>query len=577
MKTANFSFAYLEYILAYFPNVVDSISEYHYDRSYVRKGILISRIGIDKLGNLCDNNKANFSNADIVTPHHFCEKTERNNMCAKTYIEPQTTLVVYDECDLLVVGGGSAGHSAAVAAARAGCKNIILMERYGYCGGDVTGSYVLMLPCLSFYQKNYVRGLMHEWIQRLEKVPGGVVASSLEDMGKEDDAALIQHWKRFPGTVYGYTQPRINRAAQVDPQQLKIEMDKMLLEYSDSIRILYHSWGTKPIMEGNTCKGVIFESKEGRKAILAKQVIDATGDLDLCRQTGGETSSLASCNARSSHTALTYRIGGFSFQKYCEWNEAHPDAAAALKQNYNRITGIRALFFPTPDDNISWANNWHGNRDCSTVAGCTQTEIEGRLHLREGIEYLKQACPYVFHDAYLVDVAPQMGARGSHRLVGDYTMTYDDFLFKKQHDDVIAWHSTMCALNDHAPVEIPLRALLQKGINNISAPGRHMAADKMAIDSLNLIPQCVGTGQAAGVAAAVAIADRTTLRDVDIRKVQDILAGEQDVPLPRNDHTDISYTQCAQEHEYGLYTSAAQKAIAAAGQVEHFEWGALEH
>ena len=57
-------------------------------------------------------------------------------MSAKTYIEPQTTLTVYDECDLLVVGGGAAGHSAAVAAARAGCRNIILMERYGYCGGD---------------------------------------------------------------------------------------------------------------------------------------------------------------------------------------------------------------------------------------------------------------------------------------------------------------------------------------------------------------------------------------------------------------------------------------------------------
>ena len=60
-------------------------------------------------------------------------------MCAKTYIEPQTTIPVYDECDVLVVGGGAAGHSAAVAAARAGCKNVILMERYGYCGGDVTG------------------------------------------------------------------------------------------------------------------------------------------------------------------------------------------------------------------------------------------------------------------------------------------------------------------------------------------------------------------------------------------------------------------------------------------------------
>lgn len=498
-------------------------------------------------------------------------------MNAKTYIEPQTVLPVYAECELLIVGGGAAGHSAAVAAARAGCKNIILMERYGYCGGDVTGSYVLMLPCLSWYDKNYVRGLQQEWIDRLEKVPNGVIASPLEDMGREDDAAMLQYWKQFPGTVYGYTRERVNRAAQVDPQQLKIEMDKMLLEHSDAIRILYHCWGTKPIMEGSTCTGVVFESKEGRKAIIAKQVIDATGDLDLCRQTGGKTSSLASENARSSHTALTYRIGGFSYQKYCEWTAANPAAAAALKANYNRITGIRTAFFPTPMDQISWANNWHGNRDCSTVEGCTATELEGRNHLREGIAYLKRTCPYVFADAYLVDVAPQLGARGSHRLVGDYTMTYNDFLFKREHDDVIAWHSTMCALNDHAPVEIPLRAIMQKGVNNITAPGRHMSADSMAIDSLNLIPQCVGTGQAAGVAAAVAIADGTTLREVNIRKVQDILACEQDVPLPRNKHTDSSFMECVKEHEYGLYTKEAKTAISAAGVVEHFEWGALEH
>ncbi len=74
-------------------------------------------------------------------------------MNAKTYLEPETLVPVYDECDVLVVGGGSAGHSAAVAAARAGCRNVILMERYGYCGGDVTGGYVLLIPSLSFHEK----------------------------------------------------------------------------------------------------------------------------------------------------------------------------------------------------------------------------------------------------------------------------------------------------------------------------------------------------------------------------------------------------------------------------------------
>ena len=95
-------------------------------------------------------------------------------MNAKTYLEPQTLVPIYDECDVLVVGGGSAGHSAAVAAARAGCKNVILMERYGYCGGDVTGGYVLLIPSLSFHEKTYVRGIQEEWYTRLSKIPGAV-------------------------------------------------------------------------------------------------------------------------------------------------------------------------------------------------------------------------------------------------------------------------------------------------------------------------------------------------------------------------------------------------------------------
>ena len=106
-------------------------------------------------------------------------------MSAKTYIEPQTTIPVYDECDVLVVGGGSAGHSAAVAAARAGCKNIILMERYGYCGGDVTGGYVLLIPNLSFHEKTYVRGIQEEWFTRLKKIPGAVAGPDPELAGSQ--------------------------------------------------------------------------------------------------------------------------------------------------------------------------------------------------------------------------------------------------------------------------------------------------------------------------------------------------------------------------------------------------------
>ena len=88
-----------------------------------------------------------------------------------TYVESSNSLPIYDECDILIVGGGAAGHSAAIAAARAGAKNIVIMERYGYMGGDATGGYVIMVPDLSWYDKQFVRGLQEEWFTRRYRMP----------------------------------------------------------------------------------------------------------------------------------------------------------------------------------------------------------------------------------------------------------------------------------------------------------------------------------------------------------------------------------------------------------------------
>ena len=155
-------------------------------------------------------------------------------------------------------------------------------------------------------------------------------------------------------------------------------------------------------------------------------------------------------------------------------------------------------------------------------------------------------------------------------------MTANDFAFAKQHDDVIAWHSTICQINDCGPVEIPYRAILAQKVDNLLAPGRHLSTDNVAIDWLNLIPQCTGTGQAAGVAAAVAIMDGASAHTVDIKKVQDILAGEQNVPLPRNVHTDPSYTELAEEKQYGLYTAAARLAKETGDALAHRQDGQQE-
>jgi hypothetical protein len=115
------------------------------------------------------------------------------------------------------------------------------------------------------------------------------------------------------------------------------------------------------------------------------------------------------------------------------------------------------------------------------------------------------------------------------------------------------------------PIEIPYSCILPKKIDNLIAPGRHLSADSVAISALQLIPQCVGTGQAAGVAAAVAALDNTTAKTVDIKKVQTILCQEQDVPLPRQSNTDKSLVEELESVNYGRDTERAKKIRAAAG------------
>ncbi len=479
------------------------------------------------------------------------------------YFESANTLTIYDRCQVLIVGSGAAGHSAAIAAARAGCRDIILMERYGYSGGDVTGGYVIMVPNLSWYDKQFVRGLQEEWFTRLKTVPGAVRGPEGEQLGSQDPA-LIDSWRSVHDCVsrggYPGAKPScLVRSVYYEPNQLKIELDKMLLEHQDSIRVMYHSLGCKPIMEGNSVKGVIFESKEGRKVIYAQVVIDATGDGDLLWQTGAPYRSLADGRTRSSTTALVWRIAGINWDLFEQWKRTRPQAATVLRDRLTQIAGFRCMPLPTNQNDMCWINNWHPAMDCTKIADQTKTEMETRDTIRQVLAYLKEAVPMAFRDAYLYDIAPQLGTRCSRRLDGEYVMTSNDFALGRQHEDVIAWHSTICQINDCGPVEIPYRAILPREVEGLLCPGRHLSADDVAIDWLNLIPQCVGTGQAAGVAAAVAVADGVNVRQVDIQKVQAILV-KQDVPLPRREDVDPGYTRCCEEHQYGLYTELAQAA-----------------
>ncbi len=495
------------------------------------------------------------------------------------FIETEGPVPVYDTCDILVVGGGAAGHSAAVAAVRAGAKKVILMERYGYMGGDATGGYVIMVPNLSWYDKSFVRGLQEEWFTRLKNIPGAVLGPDLSEIGSTEKI-FVNRWKGIHDCASragfnGCKEQCLVRSVYFEPNQLKIEMDKMLLEHKENIKVLCHSWGVKPIMDGDAVKGVIFESKEGRQAVLAQVVIDATGDGDLFYQTGAPYEKLTDEGCRSSATALVWRIGGIDWNAYTQWLNTTPGAFGMIVQGLQKVAGYKTMPLPSNQNDICWMNNWFYGRDCSNINDITQTELEVRDSIRDIIEFFRETVPIAFSHAFLYDIAPQLGARCSRRLIGEYVMSIRDFATASKFDDVIAWHSTICQINDCGPVEIPYRCILPQKVENMLCPGRHLSADTAAIDWLNLIPQCVGTGQAAGVAAAVAVQDGVSVRRVDIKKVQDILV-DQDVPLPRNEKFSAKapdYQKTVEEHEYGLYTDLAKEYIEKEGSIDSYrQW-----
>ena len=484
---------------------------------------------------------------------------------AKTYLEAACELPIYDECDVLVVGGGSAGHSAAIAAARAGCEKVILMERFGYFGGDVTGGYVLMIPAMSWHNFNCVRGLQEEWFARLDKTaPDSYISPSRDEVGSKNPFKL-ERWDLIhgcvspePGNAY------VMRAPYYEPTQMKLEMDAMIEEHPN-IKVMIHCWGTKPIMDGDTIKGVIFESKEGRKAVLAKVVIDATGDGDIYRQSGAPYFGDGDkAGGRSGMTALVWRMGGVDFEAFARWGAANPKAMRGFTDALREIAGYPTMCFPAGCNDVVWWNNWLGGLNCANLEDIRHTEFLVRDSVRPIVDFCRKNMPYA-KDAFIYDIAPQLGSRCSYRLDGEHVYSRLDIATGAKFDDVIAWHSIVPRTNGGAPIELPYGCILPKKVENLLCPGRHLSATADCIAGITLIPQCVGTGQAAGVAAAVCVKDGTTTHNVDIKKVQKILCTEQDVPLPRQENTDPELVRELEEYKYGTYTEECKKIRAEAG------------
>jgi hypothetical protein len=446
-----------------------------------------------------------------------------------TIKEPARETRVIREADVVVVGGGPGGIGAAVSAARNGADTV-LIERYGYLGGMGTGGLVTIIPQLCDYTGNQqIAGITQEWIDRL-------AARNAVDMPRKEhwgslDKELVRYY--FERSFFYTRLDRVVYAALIDAEISKYILNQMVTEAG--VKVYCHAWGTEPIMEGNHAKGVIMESKSGRQAVLARVVIDSTGDGDLFPYAGIECETDIPPHFRIANLALCFWVDGVDLKKATDFRKNNPKEAMDLMRKAME-SGAWGGFMPSNlpnQDSVVWFHNRYPNKSQIDVEELTRVEFEGRDRAVKTLDFFRKNYPG-FEKSFIVLSSPQLGTRSSRRMVGEYWLTEKDLADNQPFKDTIAIFPDLDRGQDsldHPNMYIPYRALLPKEVDNMLVACRAFSSDMHVQDYFNLIPHCIAFGEAAGTASAMALQAGVGIKDVDIKALQKQLV-KQGVPLP---------------------------------------------
>ncbi len=438
--------------------------------------------------------------------------------------EPAREIPVRMEVDILVVGGGPSGIIAAQAAAEDGLK-VTLIDSRSFVGGNMT----IGLPILGFLgQKGnqIIKGIPQKFIDRL----------------KEKDAAS----EHRPCPLH-------MSLTLVEPEAVKNVGLEMLKE--SGVDVLLYVFSAGVVMEGNEIKGVIIESKSGREAILAKTVIDCTGDADVAYRAGVECEQ-GNDDGGAQPPTLMFCMGGVDTEKLRMSIAEEPrtyltdfiPAEYFGQNNQFIVVGLRSLMAKAREAGYElpvertilitglregevWVNMSRiSGVDGTNPESLSYGEIEGRRQVEEIQRYLVEYVPG-FQNAHFTKMAPFLGIRETRRIVGKYVMTAEDVLSCNRFDDAIAVASY--PLDIHHPqgggctlewcgdcYDIPYRSLIPENIENLIVAGRCISTTHEAMSAIRVMAPCMAMGEAAGRAAKLAVRKGIKPSQIDVNELR---------------------------------------------------------
>lgn len=434
--------------------------------------------------------------------------------------------------DIVVIGGGSAGISAAVAAGREGVR-VLLVERYGTLGGTSTGA--LVGPFMTSYdsrgEKPVVGGIFAEVVERMAAIGGAI---------SPDGIGFETKYASFIGLGHSHVTP-------FQPDTLRLVAAEMVLEAG--VELLLHTDFIDVITEDDRVIKVLLRRKQGSVAVPAKYVIDCSADGDVAVAAGADF-TLGRGDGQMQPATMFFRIGNVDDAKVETWikerRQVNKDerlfesiVAEAKKRGEFSIPRDYINIYKEPEAGVYRVNVTRVlGIDGTKSEDLTRAEIEGRKQVFQLLDFLRKYCPGL-ENVILLEVASRIGIRETRHIIGDYILSGEDVLNGRKFPDAIARYAYPVDIHDidgtrgrleairNDYYEIPVGCLRAKKHANLLVAGRCLSADHIAHGSVRAIPACYATGQAAGALAALAVRQGVSdSRQVEVRLLQDVLRGQ---------------------------------------------------